>query len=289
MGMLYGNRDLDKTIAIATRCGQDSDCNPSNAAGVLFTSVGFSNLPDRFTSGIDKERKFSHTPYSYPILIHVCETLARRAVLHEGGRVERDDAGREVFVIPVREPKPSPLEQSWEPGPIGNSRFTDMELALIDPAPFDVEETEEPTEVPDMNQAIARIASGWMVKDCAGYMDPGFHEKLRGRESVLVTHPRNRRNPCVIYKRVDLPAGRSELSLTVGHHEDGDWTLIVTANGDELLKTTVGTETTQDGWRDIQVDLSEYSGKQVMLELFNEADDWAWEAGYWAKIAVVSE
>ncbi|MCE5268933.1 MAG: ADP-ribosylglycohydrolase family protein, partial [Planctomycetaceae bacterium] len=37
MGLLYGNRDIEQTIAIACRCGQDSDCNPSNAAGILFT------------------------------------------------------------------------------------------------------------------------------------------------------------------------------------------------------------------------------------------------------------
>ena len=45
VGMLYGKRDLDETIIISTRCGQDSDCNPSNAAGVLFTTLGFSKLP----------------------------------------------------------------------------------------------------------------------------------------------------------------------------------------------------------------------------------------------------
>jgi hypothetical protein len=26
----------------------DSDCNPSSAAGVLFTTLGFSNVPERF-------------------------------------------------------------------------------------------------------------------------------------------------------------------------------------------------------------------------------------------------
>jgi hypothetical protein len=32
LGLLYGNGDMTKTIAIATRSGQDSDCNPSSAA-----------------------------------------------------------------------------------------------------------------------------------------------------------------------------------------------------------------------------------------------------------------
>lgn len=289
MGLLYGNRDLDKTIAISTRCGQDSDCNPASAAGVLCTSIGYSNLPDRFKSGLDEKRKFSHTPYSFPILLHVCEALARQAVLKEGGRVERDDKGREFFVIPVREPMPSALEQSWEPGPIANSRFTEKELMQIDPIPFDVREGEDPADIPDLNEAIAKIASGWMVKHCGGYMSSGLHKKLRGRENVVVTHPLNLEVGCIVFKRFNVPQGKSELLLTVGHHEEGDWTLVVKANGKELLNTTVGNETTEDGWRDIRIDLSEYAGTEVMLELQNGANDWAWEAGYWAKIDVVSK
>ena len=41
MGLLYGRGDPDETIIIAMRCGQDSDCNPSNAGGILFTTIGF--------------------------------------------------------------------------------------------------------------------------------------------------------------------------------------------------------------------------------------------------------
>jgi hypothetical protein len=33
MGLLYGKGDIEKTIKISMQCGQDSDCNPSNAAG----------------------------------------------------------------------------------------------------------------------------------------------------------------------------------------------------------------------------------------------------------------
>mgnify|MGYP000444034892 CR=1 FL=1 len=39
IGMLYGEGDFGKTLDISTRCGQDSDCNPSTAAGVLGTMI----------------------------------------------------------------------------------------------------------------------------------------------------------------------------------------------------------------------------------------------------------
>ncbi|MEE9370067.1 MAG: ADP-ribosylglycohydrolase family protein [Sedimentisphaerales bacterium] len=131
MGLLYGKADPDKTIIIATRCGQDSDCNPSNAGGVLFTTIGFSKLPERFTSALDPNGKFSHTPYNFPMLVEVCRKLARQAVERAGGRVEKDANGRELFVIPIEKPKPSKLEQSWKPRPAANSRFTRVELEKL--------------------------------------------------------------------------------------------------------------------------------------------------------------
>ena len=131
MGLLYGKGDPDKTIIISTRCGQDSDCNPSNSGGVLFTTIGFKNLPDKFKSALNPEGKFSHTPYNFPTLVKVCEQLARKAVKKGGGRVEKNKKGQEVFVIPVRKPKPSKLEQCWEAGPVANSKFSEQEMTQI--------------------------------------------------------------------------------------------------------------------------------------------------------------
>jgi hypothetical protein len=288
MGLLYGEGDLDNTIIISTRCGQDSDCNPSNAAGVLFTSLGFSNLPDRFTSALNEEGKFSHTPYSFPILVHVCEALARATIMKHGGRVERDDEGREIFVIPVEEPKPSALEQCWEPGPIANSRFTEEELVHIDPPPSE-EGEEKAADVQDLDEAVDKIASGWKVKDCTSNEFFGLHNELLERENVLVTHPESEEVPCTLFKRVKIPGGKTHLQLTVGHIEMLDWLLIVKADGKELLKTVVGSDTTEDGWRDITVDLSAYAGSEIMLELLNASNDWSFEIACWAKIAVVNE
>ena len=128
IGLLYGKGDPDQTIIISTRCGQDSDCNPSNAGGILFTTIGFSKLPEKFKSALNPEGKFSHTPYNFPTLINVCEKLVRQAVKRAGGSTEKDSNGEEVFVIPVRKPRPSRLERSWEPGLIAYSRFTADEL-----------------------------------------------------------------------------------------------------------------------------------------------------------------
>ena len=46
IGLLYGNGDYYKTLEIATRCGEDSDCNPATAGGILGTILGYENIPE---------------------------------------------------------------------------------------------------------------------------------------------------------------------------------------------------------------------------------------------------
>jgi hypothetical protein len=279
MGMLYGGRDPDKTIIISTRCGQDSDCNPSNAAGVLFTTIGFSKLPARFTSALDPKGKFSHTPYTFPKLVEVSKKLVRQALKRSGGRIEEDAAGQEVFVIPVEQPKPSKLEQCWEPGPIANSRFTEAERKKI-----------YMSVTKDLDKAIEKFAPGWNIAKCGDDADVGLHGRIQGKDNVLVTHPLDEDTACVLSKRLMIPKGKkSTLRLVVGHDPNGDWELIVKADGKEMTRTTVGKETAPDGWMDVSIDLSAYAGDAVQVELLNQANGWEWETGLWAQIDLVSE
>jgi len=278
IGLLYGEGDLDKTIVITARCGQDSDCNPSNSAGILSTTIGFKNLPDKFKSALNPEGKFSHTPYNFPTLVSVCEKLVRQSVVRAGGRIEKDGNGKETFVIPVKKPRPGKLEQCWEPGPIAKSKFTVKEMAKI-------------TAIAgkDISEAVSKFAPGWKVKSCGFEMDPGLRQQEMGKSNVLVTHPLDRRTGCQLSRQVKLPAGKkTTLRLTVGHHPEGDWDLIVAADGKEIARKAVSKETAPDGWMQTEVDLSDFAGKEVKLELINQPTGWKNEAGYWAEISLVS-
>jgi hypothetical protein len=133
IGMLYGKGDLDQSMMIACRCGQDSDCNPSSAAGVMFTTIGFSKLPAKYKEKLDESRMWIYTAYNFPKLIAACEKVAREAVVKSGGRIEKDASGEEYFVLPRQIAKPSKLELCWKPGPIANSRYTPEEMAKIKP------------------------------------------------------------------------------------------------------------------------------------------------------------
>jgi hypothetical protein len=122
LGLLYGDRDFGRTLEIATRAGQDSDCNPSSAAGVLGVILGYRAIPDRFTSGIPPiaDTKFAYTNYSFNSI--VASTLARAAknIAAAGGRATQTD-----YAIPLQEPAPARLEQ-WNSGvPLGRIELDD--------------------------------------------------------------------------------------------------------------------------------------------------------------------
>ena len=131
MGLLYGGGDPDRTITIATRCGQDSDCNPASAAGVLFTTIGCSKLPGRFVSALDTTKKFNSTPYTFPKLVSVCEQLADQAIVQAGGHIDKSADGQETYVIPVRPVHPSAYAPCWNPGSPAGSRFSPEEMKQI--------------------------------------------------------------------------------------------------------------------------------------------------------------
>jgi len=296
MGLLYGGGDIDKTIVISTRCGQDSDCNPSNSAGVLCTTIGYAKLPEAYTKALNPNGLFSHTPYTFPKLISVCEQLVRQAVEKAGGRVEKDADGAETFLIPVLPAAPGKLEKAWEPGPIADSRFTDEEMAKIQETVDAArkarigEERAHRIAPKAVAEAFGKFAPGWTMVDCGNDMEPGLHAEMRGKKNVFVTHPLTQGAPCVLTRKLVVPAGRTTmLRLVAGHHGQGDWLLVVKANGKELLKKTIGKETATDGWATVEVDLSALAGKEAQLEILNQPTGWSWEAAYWAEIQLRSE
>jgi len=281
IGLLYGQGDPEKTIVISTRCGQDSDCNPSNAGGVIFTALGMDKIPPKFKEGLDQTQKFSHTDYNFPTLLEVCERLARQIVSHAGGQVVTED-GQEVFRIPVQKATPPPLEQSDRPGPISNSRATSEEMEVIRKSREFLAEQLQPQ--------LDQFARGWKLHLCGSDMDPGLKDQIRGRSRVFVTHPPQANESCYLERTLRLPTGdKVVLKLTVGHHEHGDWRLVVTVTcdgqGHVVLKRDIGPKTCKDGWTDVEVDLSTYAGKTVTLKLENSPTGWMCEAGYWAEIA----
>ena len=110
MGLLYGQGDFGKTMEIATRCGQDSDCNPSSAAGVLATMLGYSNIPEQWMPNLKEveNRNFAYSKLSLIDTYNKVFDLALKMIERHGGSV-----GDEHVTIQVQEPSPVRMEQGF--------------------------------------------------------------------------------------------------------------------------------------------------------------------------------
>ncbi len=276
MGLLYGDRKMEDTIVVSMRCGQDSDCNPSNAGGVLGTTIGQSRMAPKFVSDLNPDGVFSHTAYSFPALVEVCEKLARQAVVKYGGRIEKTAEG-DVFVIPVQKPKPSKLEQCWEPGPATGSVFTEEEQEKI--------EALGPAKQEQAN--LEKVAPGWKMSNCGPDMAPGLRAEYLGRKNVFMTHPLNKDVGCTLSREIEVAAqGKTFVRMLVASDKRGDFQLIVKAATKSVIEQTITADT---GWAAIEVDLTPYAGKSVKVELINQPNGWSWEAAYWATVEVKTD
>jgi hypothetical protein len=66
LALLYGQGDFTRTLQIATRAGQDADCNPSSAGGILGAMMGYNKIPDYWKAGLNdaEDIDFKYTTIS---------------------------------------------------------------------------------------------------------------------------------------------------------------------------------------------------------------------------------
>lgn len=110
IGLLYGQKDFYKTMDIATRCGQDSDCNPATAAGILGVMVGYKNIPDFWKPAIEKVEDVLF-PYSELSLRQIYDLSYKHALqqIETGGGKIADD----LITINVQSPEMLRFEESF--------------------------------------------------------------------------------------------------------------------------------------------------------------------------------
>lgn len=113
IGLLYGGKDPVKTVEIATRCGQDADCNPSTAVAVLGAMIGYSALPERWRREVESlgDGKFSYVPYTFDGVSSACLELSRHMARKTGGSVEGDR-----IRVRVQPPAAPANAERWDDG-----------------------------------------------------------------------------------------------------------------------------------------------------------------------------
>lgn len=110
LGLLYGEGDFTRTIEITTRAGDDSDCNPATAVGILATMRGYEWIPEFWKQGLDEvvDRDFAHTTISLSKAYELSFKHALAAIEESGGTVGADEV-----VIPLQPVQTVPLEQNF--------------------------------------------------------------------------------------------------------------------------------------------------------------------------------
>jgi hypothetical protein len=111
LGLLYGEGDMTRTISVATRAGQDSDCNPASAAGILGVMLGYSKIPPFWTQGLSdvEPLKFQYANRSLNDAYELSFKHAVELIRRNGGQVSERDVV--LNVQPVRAVR---FEQNFE-------------------------------------------------------------------------------------------------------------------------------------------------------------------------------
>ncbi|MBN1819846.1 MAG: ADP-ribosylglycohydrolase family protein [Prolixibacteraceae bacterium] len=111
IGLLYGDGDFTRTFEIATRCGDDADCNPATAGGILAAITGFEKIPDFWKQGLDKveDLSFMGTDISLNKAYDMSFRHALDMIKNNGGEIKNDQIN-----IAVQEPEKVPLEIAFE-------------------------------------------------------------------------------------------------------------------------------------------------------------------------------
>ncbi len=111
MGLLYGNGDYGKTLDVATRTGQDSDCNPATAGGILGTVLGYDNIPAYWKQGLSEieDMNFKYTDMSLNRVYKIGNKHALENIKRNGGTINK-----KIAKIKVQQPEAVRYEKSFE-------------------------------------------------------------------------------------------------------------------------------------------------------------------------------
>jgi len=111
IGLLYGKGDFTKSIDIATRCGQDADCNPATVGGVLGVMLGYSKIPAFWLKPLQEIEPldFEGTTMSLAKAYAMSFRHATEMIKLAGGTVNSNR-----IVIPYSKPIAVAFEQNFE-------------------------------------------------------------------------------------------------------------------------------------------------------------------------------
>ena len=110
LGLLYGKGDFGTSLDIATRAGQDADCNPSSVGGIMGTMLGYNNIPNYWKMGLKQAEDidFKYTTISLNKVYKIGFNHAIQNILANNGKINGDK-----ITIASQTPIPVKMEQGF--------------------------------------------------------------------------------------------------------------------------------------------------------------------------------
>lgn len=106
-----------------------------------------------------------------------------------------------------------------------------------------------------------------------------------GRSNVLMFHPfEDRKKPASFERTLTVTPGKTRLRFAVAADDRGDWKLVARVNGQVVKEMTVDHE--KPRWKEVEVDLSPFTGQKITVKLEAQATDWHFEFAYWHEIKI---
>jgi len=252
----FGEGDFQKTLQLAVHAADfsDADCNAANAESVVAAMKGMKALPAEQASelyGRIKGAEMGPLKLTPPVDESISELARRTAdlgianVLAHGAM----DHGNSLQ-ISLQQPETQPAEL-----------FTLADLMRY--------------WNPDWT--LERAGFGG-----AGGGMPGIRGITYLDGDVLATYPRDEVRGVVLHRRTKL-GDHPSLSFTAGVDPGRAWQLQVYVNDDQVLDRLMESASDKLGWQNIQIDLSSYRQKEVVLRLYQRVLVPQHEAGnaYW--------
>ncbi|MDR2040862.1 MAG: ADP-ribosylglycohydrolase family protein [Tannerella sp.] len=195
IGLLYGEGDFAKTIDLATRCGQDSDCNAASAGGILGAIKGYSRIPDYWLENVREveEMPFAYTGLSLNNAYEMSYNHALEQIRQNGGTVRDHEV-----VIACQQPVAVRYEKGFEGHYPAGRIPLNQSLADMDSVTF---------------EGIGIVFSGRVQGDKAGY-EAEVEMSIDGvpvETALLPVSYATRRNE--LFWKYQLPAGRHTVTF----------------------------------------------------------------------------
>ena len=142
----------------------------------------------------------------------------------------------------------------------------------------------------DVTESFAKWLPYWQIENCGRKGGVGYIDQFGLGKDVFLTYPLSPLTPCRLMTTWKIPEGKkTKLKLRVGCHPRGSWKLVVRLDNQVVLEKDIARNEQGEIYQSFEFDLTKYAGRELPIQLYNQATGWDREYAVWDDIEIVSE